>query len=477
MVLPLVTKGRVIGVMSAQSDQPRAFDVEHRRIFSGIANQVAIAVENARLYQAMARRARDLRRLADASASMIGALAPQEILDHLMAALTERFSASCAISLVDLGDEYLTLAAAWMPDDQPYPLPIGYRMRLAERPGLRDLVISQQRLYTADVAQSPWWEMTSERERELMQQVGIKALLILPMLSLDRMVGVVSLRFREPLSEPVDEQLDWTQTLVNQAAVALASARLYQQLERQAEELSQAYSELQEINQLRTELVQNVGHELRTPLALIKGYADLLHQESLGSPTEEQSDALKVILARTSALEGLIHNLTMLQRVPREALTLEPVQLVAVVQQAWAGFQGAAEAAGVTLVESWSPDLPAVWGDQRRLELAFSHLIDNAIKFSPDGGALTIEGWYDSEYVYVSVADEGIGIATVHLSRIFDRFYQVDGSTRRRFGGMGVGLALVWEIIEVHGGAVTVDSEPGQGSTFTITLPRFKGEE
>jgi len=106
------------------------------------------------------------------------------------------------------------------------------------------------------------------------------------------------------------------------------------------------------------------------------------------------------------------------------------------------------------------------------LELVFGHLVDNAIKFSPDGGTVTVRAWADENQIYVSVADEGIGIAPDHLNRVFERFYQVDGTTKRRFGGMGVGLAPVWEIVEAHGGTVTVGSEPGEGSTFTVALPQ-----
>ena len=98
--------------------------------------------------------------------------------------------------------------------------------------------------------------------------------------------------------------------------------------------------------------------------------------------------------------------------------------------------------------------------------------MDNAIKFSPGGGIVTLKAWAVERVVCISVADEGIGISSDSMGRIFERFYQVDGSTKRRYGGMGVGLALVWEVVELHDGEVRVESEPGEGSTFTISLPR-----
>jgi len=112
-----------------------------------------------------------------------------------------------------------------------------------------------------------------------------------------------------------------------------------------------------------------------------------------------------------------------------------------------------------------------VLGDGEYLKLAFSHLIDNAIKFSPDGGLICVRAWASEQWVHVAIQDQGIGIAPEHLEHIFERFYQVDGSSTRRFGGMGIGLALVWEIVEAHQGTVNVESQVGQGSTFTVTLP------
>jgi signal transduction histidine kinase len=152
-------------------------------------------------------------------------------------------------------------------------------------------------------------------------------------------------------------------------------------------------------------------------------------------------------------------------------LTMSPVSLVDVVRRVLAEFQKIAQESGVVFNAELPEDLPLVLGDHERLQLVFGHLVDNAIKFSPDGGVVTLRAWADEEMICVSVADEGIGISPDSLGRIFERFYQVDGSTRRRFGGMGIGLALVWEIVEVHGGSVRVESEPGEGSVFTVVLP------
>jgi signal transduction histidine kinase/putative methionine-R-sulfoxide reductase with GAF domain len=473
LAVPVRVGDRTVAVLRAESAAGGTFGEDELRLFTTVAGQLGVTLENARLYQEMARYTRDLRMLAGASAGMIGSLEPQEIADHLLAALIERFHAACDISLVEPDEEDIKLVAGWMPGDQPFPLPSGHRMRISEHGGLSHVMEARQLVYIPDVEQSEWWTLVSEQEREIARVQGIKAALILPMVGQGRLVGVVSLRFLEPLPEPVEDQLDWAQTLVNQAAAALGNAQLYQRLEAQATELSRAYDELQEIDSLRTQLVQNVGHELRTPLSLIQGYVELLMAGDLGRVLESQRAALQIIRERTATLSRLIHNLMMLQAVPREALALAPVSVVEIVRHVLTEFRRSAEEGGIVFREELPQGLPPTLGDRERLELVFGHLVDNAIKFSPDGGTITLRAWADDEEkVYVSVSDEGVGIPPEHLGRVFERFYQVNGSTKRRFGGMGIGLALAWEIVEAHGGTIRVESEPGKGSSFTVVLPR-----
>jgi GAF domain-containing protein/anti-sigma regulatory factor (Ser/Thr protein kinase) len=470
LAVPVRIGGYVAAVLLAESPQPRAFGEDELRVLTTVAGQLGVALENARLYQEMARHTRRLRLLADGSAGMVGSLKTQEIVAHLQDVLVERFRSPCFISLVEPDGDSATLISGWMPDDQPSP--VGRRVRFSEQGGLSQMMETRRLVYVLDLEREEWQALVDEPEREAMQQVGINAGLVLPMLSQDKLVGIVSMGFQEPLPEPADEPLDWAQTLVNQAAVALANAQLYQRLEKQAAELIQAYSELQEIDRLRSQLVQNVGHELRTPLGLIKGYVELLIAGDLGEVSPSQYAALKIMRERTATLVRLIHNLTVLQSIPREALAVAPLSMTEIVKQVLVEFQTAAEGAGVVFRNQVSDDLPPLLGDRERLELALGHLVDNAIKFSPGGGIVTLKACATERMICVSVTDEGIGISSDSMGRIFERFYQVDGSTKRRYGGMGVGLALVWEVVELHDGDVQVESEPGKGSTFTISLPR-----
>ncbi|HIQ01869.1 MAG TPA: hypothetical protein EYH30_07035, partial [Anaerolineales bacterium] len=229
--------------------------------------------------------------------------------------------------------------------------------------------------------------------------------------------------------------------------------------------------QVEEQERLQAELIQNLTHELRTPLSLIQGYAELFLAGDLGPISGAQQNALTVIHERAAALAQLIRNLTALEAIPRDALSLAPVSVRGVVDRAMGKYRHLAAQVRVQFEVDLPDDLPPVLGDREHLELAFSQLLDNAIKFSPDGGRIQIRGWVDGRWVYVAVRDEGIGLAPEHLDRVFERFYQVDGSTTRRFGGVGLGLTIVRAIVEAHSGRAWASSEgPGRGSTFTLAL-------
>ncbi len=274
------------------------------------------------------------------------------------------------------------------------------------------------------------------------------------------------------------------QLMADQLANALINARLYRDLEQQladnaelvtrlseqTRELHRAYEEARHLSEVRTQMVQNVSHELRTPLSIILGYTEMLGEGLLGELTPQQAEVIHTVINRAHALQRMIQSLTTLQKYTRpEAFSplALPDLLVALLRE----FQELAAKQKVRFTLECSPTLPPILGDREQLYLALSHVIENAVKFSPTGGIVTIRAHPKSNWVIIEVQDQGIGIEDHHLRHIFEPFYQADGSPTRRFGCMGIGLALVWDIIEAHNGHVSVKSEPGKGSTFTILLP------
>lgn len=259
-------------------------------------------------------------------------------------------------------------------------------------------------------------------------------------------------------------------TLANQTAIAIDNAWLYQEVRSEANKLARANVELRRLDKMKDEFIQNISHELRTPLMLVRGYIELMYKGALGPVTPPQHSALQTVLQRADSIIDMVNEIIALTKNESESVTLEPLDIRPVVTGCVDAALGAAQGAGVKLALSCPGDVPLVSGDGRRLRQVFDNLIGNAIKFSPDGGEVLVKVEYRGAVVRVGVSDQGIGIAPDALSHIWERFYQADASSSRRFAGSGLGLTIVKRIVEAHGGEVGVTSKLGQGSTFTFTL-------
>jgi two-component system sensor histidine kinase/response regulator len=176
--------------------------------------------------------------------------------------------------------------------------------------------------------------------------------------------------------------------------------------------------------------------------------------------------------AKASVLVRLVSDIVSLHAVSPSTLVVQPFSLSELAESVVANLNPdrLLIEAGVKIHCDFAPDTPLIRADRERLTQVLENLLSNAIKFSPDGGQITLRIWSEKAFVYMSVSDTGIGIPPDKLARIFERFYQVDGSTTRRFGGAGLGLTLCKQIIEAHGGQIYVESEVGKGTTFWFTL-------
>jgi two-component system sensor histidine kinase/response regulator len=237
-------------------------------------------------------------------------------------------------------------------------------------------------------------------------------------------------------------------------------------------ELQHAYEELKELDRLKSEFIANVSHELRTPLLHVKGTISLLADGTLGKLTLGQAQSLNVAQGAIDQLGRIVEDIVDFGDVYEERrLMLEPVALAEVCQSALRAIARVADRRAVAVTLTLPPDLPRVRADPDALTRVLWHLLDNAVKFSPPGGAVEIKAEKRRAKIWIAILDHGSGIAPHELDRIFQMFYQVDGSTTRTAGGMGLGLALVKRLMEAHGSTVEVQSEVGKGSTFSFELP------
>lgn len=236
-------------------------------------------------------------------------------------------------------------------------------------------------------------------------------------------------------------------------------------------ELQEAYAVLTQTDHLKDQMIQNISHELRTPLSMILGYTELLTTGAWGRLTVEQQEAARVVRRNAHRLSHIVEKVTVLERVDQGQATRHPTSLVSLAQNLINSWQKKALTDPSRLKLNVRGEVPPVNGDASYLKLAIEALLDNAIKFSPDGGVITSRIWADDGKVYFAVEDRGIGISKEDQASLFKPFYQVDGTTTRRFEGLGTGLALVKEVARIHGGDVWVESEKGHGSTFGFWVP------
>jgi PAS domain S-box-containing protein len=242
-------------------------------------------------------------------------------------------------------------------------------------------------------------------------------------------------------------------------------------LQQYADELESAVERLEELDLFKSEFIQNVSHELRQPLALIRGHAELLAAGELGELDQQQQTSMDIIVRRTRMLASLVEDIVLILLAEKRALERAPVYLDQMVQTGVEDFAVVAEQQGLALETEIATGLPPVGGDAIYLRRVLDNLLGNAIKFTPRGGTISVRLEQKGDQLVLEVSDTGIGVSPDHQQRVFERFYQVDGSSRRRYGGVGLGLAVVRDLVELHGGEVGLESEVGKGSTFTVTLP------
>ncbi len=277
------------------------------------------------------------------------------------------------------------------------------------------------------------------------------------------------------LDRPTLDQAITEQIMHLRAALEDANRNLEARVQQRTIELQEALRRLSEMNQLKANLVANVSHELRTPLTHISGYLDLLATESLGDLNSDQKKAVEVSLRSAARLQGLIDDLILFSQASKGAMTLNiaPVDVTKLVANLIARIQPRAEDRHLTLDVELDPNLPHVLADAEKLSWALDQLMDNAVKFTQPGGRilLSISRPRSVEnIVNFRITDTGIGILPEHITEIFEPFHQLDGSPTRRYGGTGLGLALVLQIIEAHGSLLDVKSEIDKGTTFSFPL-------
>jgi len=484
MIIPMQAHGKTLGTLTlVTTESERAYDQFDLTLAEELARRAALAADNAQLYK-KAQQAQEVAQqfayrtavLQQVTAAFSQALTPQQVADVVMQQGIETLGASAGsiALLVDQGTTLKILQATGYPElmlDQWSSFPLSAPVPLAE---------------TARTGKPLFLETSAPmllkypHLSDHITTTGHQAFVCLPLTVEERLIGVMGLSFAEPQAFQSEDQALML-TLAQQSAQAIARAYLYE-----AEQT--ARSEAEAANRVKDEFLAVLSHELRTPLNPILGWARLLQTQKMDA--EKTARALATIERNAKLQVELIEDLLDVSRILRGKLVLNiaPVNLIAIIEAAKETVQLAAESKSIEIQTILPSTITAVSGDAARLQQVVWNLLSNAVKFTPSGGRVEIqlesvadepaalhrqhESHAQCSYAQITVTDTGKGISPDFLPRVFDYFLQEDGKTTRKFGGLGLGLAIVRHLVELHGGTVQADSlGENQGATFTVKLP------
>jgi signal transduction histidine kinase len=446
LAVPVLHQGCVQGVLiCVDAHNPAAYGPRELAKAELLASQVAVALDNAHQHALQQRRLEELTALYQFAQSAHTAFSAVEIVRQLVPILQERLNyTSCTIWLRDETTGTLRVAAG--------DGPVGAARVLRPSPASMSAFVSGEPVGRG---------LEGEHGPAEAELEGSE--LAVPMVLKRRVVGVLDLESRVPHAwSATDVRL--LVALANHAALAIDNLHLLDETRKVAV--------LKELDRMKTELLSTVSHELRTPLGSIKGYATTLLSHGSKLRKGEQREFLEIIDSEADRLRELIENLLDLSRLEAGVLRIDkqPVRLGATVREVIRKVQLSAPNHRLDL--DWPCEDPLLSGDQRRLYQVMHNLLTNAVKYSPNGGCITLSAETRGRELVVSVRDQGLGMPAVELDRIFDRFHRVQGAVASGIGGTGLGLAICKGLIEAHGGRIWADSEgEGQGSTFRFTLP------
>ncbi len=476
--VPVYSRGTVIGVMDLATTDKRSFTSRDTRFFMSVAGIIGILVENEsytrhikahaaedeKLALELRRQAEELRRNYELLRRITQSINLDDTLDSIVKNVPGLLRLDgCVIFRLE-EREISSVRATESITKKHGPL----RYDLDRLVATREAVDKKRTVVVNDALTYPGIAM------DVIQNLNIRAMIILPLVARGKTLGVMWLLDTVASRKFSDVDIQRSNMLSDQVAIAIDNATLFRQLSEANRQLEDSYDRLKNLDSMKMEFFTLLSHELRTPLTTIKGYADLLQDGVLGTLNEEQRDKLARISAGVDRLTKIVENLSDLSSIASKKYVVDiiPVSLIDLINEVVKGMAFLAESKGIDISTDVPLNLPIVYVDRARIMQVVLNILNNAIKYTPSGGHVTIRAKDEGDHVLVSVQDTGIGIPHRDLENIFSGFYHSGYKLSYEYKGAGLGLALSRGIVESHGGHIWAESEVGKGSTFYFTLPK-----
>jgi PAS domain S-box-containing protein len=468
MIVPLKARGKVLGVLSfVNSESGKHHTPDDLALAEDLANRAALAIDNARLFRAehQTRRAAErtsnfLRRLQVVSTSLSQALTPNDVAVAVIEQGVNSLGAHAGtvVLLNEAAAELEIVGTVGFPQEVAEKW---QRFSLHKKAPITDAIKQKAPVLIESFAA---YLDKYPHLGPLASVTGSDALAAFPLTVEGRIIGAMGLSFTRPQIFNEDD-IAFMYALAHQCAQTLERARLYETEQRLRAQAETA-------NRIKDEFLATVSHELRTPLNAIVGWSSLLMTDSLNEDVQKR--AIETIGRSARAQSQIIEDLLDVSRIITGKLSLNTqlTELETIIKTALESLYPAAESKNIEIKSNF--DFPAkfILGDPDRLQQIMWNLLSNAIKFTPKGGEISVSLQQVESQIQIKVSDTGQGISREFLPYVFDRFSQADGTSTRKFGGLGLGLAIVRHLVEMHGGTVEVESAGlNQGTTFIITLP------
>jgi len=464
--VPLLDRGQAVGTINVWRTEPRPFSAQEIKLLETFADQSVIAIQNTRLFnetrEALERQTATAEILKVISSSTTDT---QPVFEAIVRAAVRLFPMSNATIFMRDGDLMRLHAVEGATVDEAvrrelhaiYPIPFDPAISTSAR------AMVERRTNSCPDTEAPG---VPDHIRRAGRAGRFRSNAVVPLVRDDEGIGSIVITHPQPGYRLNDKQLDLLRLFADQAVIAIENVRLFREIQEKSAQLEVA-------NRHKSEFLANMSHELRTPLNAIIGFSEVLMEKMFGEVNEKQADYLKDIHESGRHLLSLINDILDLSKIEagRMELELATFDLRSAISNAMTLVRERAQRQGVQLGAEVDPRLGEWRADERKVKQILLNLLSNAVKFTPEGGRVDVSAKLDTDKVEIAVKDSGVGISVEDQAKLFEEFRQVGADAKRKAEGTGLGLALTKKFVELHGGAIRVDSAPGSGSTFSFSLP------